>query len=265
MKIQPQKNDNLPKYAAVIAAAVSAGLIGGFAVPSTSAASSNAPTGNGAGEYHTTTVSEGTSPYEPEMTEMKGTAPYVPEMTELSGTSPYVPEMTELSGTSPYVPEETELFETTPYEPKPTLEGTAPAYSTTERITTELVPDGTFPAITTRAPETTPTLLPEGTSPATTTMEPETTPELRPEGTSPAITTTTTETTCPVQLGGVAPMPEPKHEVTDVVSLQKYLLGKSALDEEKQQLLDMDRDGEVDVYDLGLMKRELIEENANNG
>ena len=95
-----------------------------------------------------------------------------------------------------------------------------------------------------------------------TTPPPETTTSLRLEGTSPAPTPPATETT-PVMLEGDIAVPE--YELTDVVKLQKHLLGKAPADQKMRALMDLDGDGVLDTYDLALMKRELLEQRRRNG
>ena len=220
MKIQPQKNANLPKYAAVIAAAMSAGMLGSLAA--TSAAADYA------------------EPTEELMKE--GTAPAVMWTTELAGTSPGIMQ--------------TEAY-TTPVR----LEGVPPIVTTPETETAPLRMEGTSPSVTTVI-RPTETLVFEGTYPAPTTLAPETTTTLRLEGTSPAPTPGATETT-PVMLEGDIAVPE--YELTDVVKLQKHLLGKAPADQKMRALMDLDGDGVLDTYDLALMKRELLKQRRRNG
>ena len=55
------------------------------------------------------------------------------------------------------------------------------------------------------------------------------------------------------------PEEEPKHELVDVIRLQKFLLGKERVEKSKRPLLDLNGDGDIDVFDLALMKREVLE------
>ena len=47
-------------------------------------------------------------------------------------------------------------------------------------------------------------------------------------------------------------------EVTDIVALQKQLLGMQPMDFKKPYHADLDGNGVVDIYDLGLLKRRVI-------
>ncbi len=47
--------------------------------------------------------------------------------------------------------------------------------------------------------------------------------------------------------------------VTDAITLTKYLLAQTSLTQEQVQSYDLHADGTLDVYDLGIMKRKLLE------
>lgn len=51
---------------------------------------------------------------------------------------------------------------------------------------------------------------------------------------------------------------EHRRELTDLIRLQKYLLGQEHMEGESRTLSDINGDGELDVFDLALMKRELL-------
>ena len=46
--------------------------------------------------------------------------------------------------------------------------------------------------------------------------------------------------------------------VTDVISLQKYVLNMTAYNSAQMQAADLNKDDQVDIYDLGLLKRTLV-------
>ena len=265
MKIQPVKNTNVPKYAAAIAAAVSAGLLGGYAAPNVVAELENDPS---VSSQETTTCSTCTTDWSE--VELAGVMPVPTEAKPTETTVVF-------EGTSPAIT--TTEKSTTPV----VFEGTSPAITTTERRTTPVVFEGTSPAITTTERHTTPVVY-EGTSPAITTIaesdvsfkgetviietttERCTTPVVY-EGTSPAITSPPRETTTTVRLEGEPVIvetttgptkPKVEHELTDLVRLQKFLLGKGKMEKKDRIIADMDGDGQIDVFDLALMKRELI-------
>lgn len=252
MKIQPQKNSSLPKYAAVIAAAVSAGLMSGFAAAQPAAqpvaASPEDNTPDGANPYNDWEDVElaGVMPVTTDTecpTELEGTSPVIRDTTEeptelyLAGEPVIESDTTMLEGTSPVIQDTTEPDYHTE------LEGTSPViYDTTEpEYPTELA--GTYPMVT--EPPTTEELRIEGETCIPTDTTEEEYPELALEGTYPMVTDTTEPE-------------EPKHQLTDVVRLQKFLLGKERVPKSQRPQLDLNGDGDIDVFDLALMKRELL-------
>ena len=223
MKIQPKKNTNLPKYAAAIAAAMSAGLMSGYTTPGLAAQPAAQPLA--ASQENDPVMPEGeVNPYSTdwEDVELAGVMPVPTDDTEVP---------TELAGTTPVIQDTTEPTEDLCLPGEPLIES-----DTTE----ELALEGTTPVIT--EPPTTEPLALEGTTPVIT--EPPTTEPLALEGTTPVVT---------------EPEEEPKHELVDVIRLQKFLLGKERVEKSKRPLLDLNGDGDIDVFDLALMKREVLE------
>lgn len=225
MKIQPKKNTNLPKYAAAIMAAMSAGLMSGYAAPNTAAQPAAQPMAS-AQENDMQVMPEGeANPNSWEDVELAGVMP-VPtddteEPTELAGTTPVIQDTTAST-------DELELGGDVAIEPEPTEELYLAGEPVIESDTTEeLHLEGTTPII------------------QDTTM-PTTEPEPTLEGTTPIVIDTTEP-------------PEPEHELVDVIRLQKFLLGKERVAKSMRTLLDLNGDGEIDVFDLALMKREVLE------
>ena len=59
--------------------------------------------------------------------------------------------------------------------------------------------------------------------------------------------------------------PKPRREMSDLIRLQKHLHRLPVDDRDRLRLCDMDGDGVLDIYDLGLMKRELWLERSDRG
>ncbi len=136
---------------------------------------------------------------------------------------------------------------------EPTTEETTE--STTEATTTEEPTESTTDATTTEEPtepttEATTTEEPtEPTTEATTTEEPtETTTEPATEDTTNAASSVRGDVD---EDGGVS--------MTDIVKLQKYLLGLETLNTETFDRADMDENSKVNAYDLTRLKRFVLE------
>lgn len=83
----------------------------------------------------------------------------------------------------------------------------------------------------------------------------------------PTVVPTEPQTTHPTQPETRPPRPDRGDiyqdgsvNLTDIVLLQKYLLLCASLDREQMQAADMNDDGKVDVFDLGYLKRRILNE-----
>lgn len=47
-------------------------------------------------------------------------------------------------------------------------------------------------------------------------------------------------------------------DIMDIIKLQKYLLGVDTLDKDQAAAADLTADGDVDVFDMAMLKRTLI-------
>lgn len=160
--------------------------------------------------------------------------------------------------------------------------------TTTAQTTTKLAGTYTTPTTTTTIPPLEPMPPDEYITPTTTEEYPplagvplppdeyieDTTEDLPPVagGTTPPdnyienTTTTTTEEIPPI-MGGF-PLPDPdgdinldgKFSIADVVSMQRWLLGKKDIEVNYWENADLYQDGKIDVFDVCLMREKLIKD-----
>jgi len=153
---------------------------------------------------------------------------------------------------------------TTPETTTTTTTSTTPETTTT--TTTSTTPETTTTTTTSTTPETTTTTTTSTTPETTTTTTTSTTPETTTTtttSTTPETTTSTTEpetipeeTELPVLIGDIDG--DNEISVKDIITVQKYLLGKEPLSEEEYLLADLTDDQIVNIFDFIAMKRLVL-------
>ena len=185
--------------------------------------------------------------------------------------------------TSPNETSQEYVIEVEASEPETTTEETTTTTTTTETTTTtttttetttttttSTTPETTTTTTTSTTPETTTTTTtsttPETTTTTTTTTTTSTTPETTTTtttSTTPETTTTTTEpetipeeTEPPILIGDIDG--DNEISVKDIITVQKYLLGKKPLSAEEYLLADLTDDQIVNIFDFIAMKRIVL-------
>ena len=154
--------------------------------------------------------------------------------------------------------EETTTTPTTSTTPETTTTTTTSTTPETTTTTTSTTPETTTTTTTSTTPETTTTTTTSTTPETTTTTTTSTTPE-----TTTTTTTSTTETeplpeetAPPVLIGDIDG--DNQISVKDIITVQKYLLGKEPLSAEEYLLADLTDDQIVNIFDFIAMKRIVL-------